>query len=96
MNERGFKMEIIAGIIMSIGGILLKIFTRYFEKNILIKWSEKEQKEYWEKENRLSEMGAYNVPFKDGKLIATKNNNQTFYTFIIGLGIALIIIGIIF
>lgn len=87
---------IVVGIIMSFCGILLKIFTRYFEKNILIKWSEKEQKEYWKKENRLSEMGAYNVPFKDGKLISTKNNNQIFYTSIIGLGVALIITGIIF
>lgn len=81
---------ILAGIVIIIGGILLKVFTKYFERNILIKWSEKEQKEYWEKEMTLSEMGAYNVLFKDG------NNNQTFYTSIIYLGVVLIIIGIIF
>ena len=66
-------MEIIGGIIMIAGGILLKIFTKHFEENILIKRSKNEQEEYWKNEKRLSE-----------------------YTFMIWLGVALIITGIIF
>ncbi len=89
-------MEIIAGMVMCIGGIILKVFVTYFEKNILIKWSEEEQKKYWENEEILSNMGAYNVPFKNGKLISTQNNSQTFYSFIVFLGIALIICGVVF
>ncbi|MFQ8921939.1 MAG: hypothetical protein ACLR60_08600 [Clostridium paraputrificum] len=88
-------MEVLGGIVLCVIGVLLKIFTRYFEKNILRERSEEEQKKYWENEKILSDMGAYNVPFKDGKLISTKNNNQTFYSFMILLGIFLIILGVI-
>lgn len=86
---------IITGIIFLIGGIGLKCGSKYFANNVLPKKNLKEQEKYYKNEQELSEMGAFNVPFKDGKLISKGNSRQDFYSFIIGLGVFAIIFGLI-
>ncbi|KOR55614.1 hypothetical protein FDA33_10515 [Clostridium botulinum] len=87
-------LMIISGIIFLIGGICLKFGNKYFVNNVLPKESLKEQEKYYKNEQKLSEMGAFNVPFKDGKLISKGNSRQDFYSFIVGLGVFAIIFGL--
>ena len=86
------KMLFFAGILIIVVGIISKYYNVYFIKNILPKKSLEEQKRYYEREKNLSEIGAFNIPFKDGKLMSKGNSRNDFNNFGIILGIACIIL----
>lgn len=86
------KLMFYSGLIALIGTIIRKYLNLYFINKILPKSSQNEQNKYYEIERDLSEKGAFNVPFKDGKLISTENSRNDFYNFGIVLSLILIII----
>lgn len=87
-------LMIIVGVVFFILGISSNYVNKYYVNNILPKRSLKEQEQYYRNEKKLSKMGAFNVPFKDGELIS-KGNRENFYGFIVALGIVAIIFGIV-
>lgn len=47
---------------------------------------------YWKTEERKSEMGAYNIPFYNGKIISQKNTQQDQLKFTIILCIICVVV----
>lgn len=90
------KLMILGGVIIFIGIIILKYLNLYFINNILTKKSQKEQDKYNEMEIILSKKGAFNVPFKNARLISKENSRNDFYNFGIIISIILIIIGFMY
>lgn len=86
------KLMFCSGIITLIVMIIIKYWNLYFINKILPKRSQNEQNKYYEIERNLSEKGAFNVPFKDGKLISKENSRNDFYNFGIVISLILIII----
>lgn len=89
------KLSLVAGIIFVTVGYMIKKFDLYYEKTILPTKSNIEQEFYWRIEEEKSAKGAYNVPFKDGELIATNQSKHTSNNFIIIVGIVGIFIGLL-
>lgn len=81
------KIYYMIGIALILGGSVLKYFNKMYEEKYLPRQSKEFQKKYWEAEKELSEKGAYNIPFKNGKLISTGNNVHDFNNMIIILGV---------
>jgi|GEM_PF-6983884 len=89
------KLALLAGIIVIISSYVYKKIDLYYESKILPKKTKHEQDLYWDREKKLSSMGANNVPFKDGKIIATNQNKYTFYNYCIGLGFLIVLAGLL-
>lgn len=88
-------LALVGGVIFILGGFIKKKFDIYYERNILPTKTESEQRKYHDCQQELSEKGAYNIPFKDGKLISSNNTIHDFNNAIIFVGIMLVIIGLI-
>lgn len=87
------KIYYMLGIAFILGGFILKTFNKMYEEKYLPKQSKEFQKNYWDNEKELSIKGAYNIPFKNGKLISTGNNVHDRNNMIIVLGVISLIIG---
>lgn len=88
------KVDLFIGVILIIIGMMLKFIYKYYEEKVLSKKSMKEQFDYKKQQKELSDMGAYNVPFKNSKLISTGNTIHDRNKFIIILGIFITIFSI--
>ncbi|MGM8299635.1 hypothetical protein [Clostridium perfringens] len=92
MNDK--SILIITGIVVSSIFFLMIKFNRYYEKKILPKETEVFQKLYWETEKKKSQMGAYNIPFHNGRIISKEHNKEELYKFGVVLGLVCILLGI--
>lgn len=95
INRGNAIILLLAGIVFTLGGVVLKISYNYYEKNILPKKSIEKQDKYKKTQEEMSRMGAYNVPFKSGKLICDGGTIHDRNNFTIVLGVVCLIIGLI-
>ena len=80
------------GITLILGGIIKQVFDVYYEKSILPRRSIIEQNKCKKVQNKMSQMGAHDIPFRNGKLISKLHDIHEFNSAVVICGFFILLI----